>query len=66
MDDILDVYLDGQFTGQLSRKTSGEVSFEYAHDQGTSLSVSMPRSVGSFLQLFCGLTRKFTTKAGWR
>ena len=45
MADILDVYLDEQFTGQLNRGINGEVSFEYADDQGMSLSVSMPRSV---------------------
>ncbi|HMR50328.1 MAG TPA: HipA N-terminal domain-containing protein [Arachnia sp.] len=46
MTEVLDVYLDGDLTGRLTRGRDGRVGFEYLEDSlRTPLSVSMPRTV---------------------
>lgn len=45
MTETLDVYLDHDLTGRLTRSRDGQVSFDYfGHPTDTPLSVSMPRS----------------------
>ena len=48
-DDVIDVYLEGRFAGQLQRGFDGGISFVYDEDYrrnpaSTPLSMSMPKS----------------------